>query len=222
MADKKILQYKDVVNIQEKENRDSLVVLQDIVPVIKCEYQKDDMFTQTGQNILIRSAVAIRLKAVAERLQKISNKYRLKVVYGYRSPKIQEKYFQKRQEELKDKYRNLSDEDLLELTHSFVASPDVAGHVTGGAVDITVEYSGQELDMGSDIANYEDEDIIKTFSDKITDQQLKNRLLLHDAMTSEGFAPFYGEWWHFSYGDREWACFYNKNESLYSAINLKI
>ena len=41
------------------------------------------------------------------------------------------------------------------------------------------------------------------------------------AMVSEGFAPFYGEWWHFSYGDREWAAFYEK-EALYDIIDFTI
>ncbi|MDR3125675.1 MAG: hypothetical protein LBU20_01195 [Candidatus Nomurabacteria bacterium] len=27
-------------------------------------------------------------------------------------------------------------------------------------------------------------------------------------MMSQGFAPYDGEWWHFSYGDREWAAWY--------------
>lgn len=37
------------------------------------------------------------------------------------------------------------------------------------------------------------------------DQQKENRFLLQDLMLLVGFAPYYGEWWHFSYGDREWA-----------------
>jgi D-alanyl-D-alanine dipeptidase len=26
----------------------------------------------------------------------------------------------------------------------------------------------------------------------------------------QGLAPFDGEWWHFSYGDREWAKYYEE------------
>jgi D-alanyl-D-alanine dipeptidase len=39
-------------------------------------------------------------------------------------------------------------------------------------------------------------------------------------MTSVGFAPFDGEWWHFSYGDREWAYFYKKKNALYGQIKV--
>ena len=37
-------------------------------------------------------------------------------------------------------------------------------------------------------------------------------------MVAEGFAPFDGEWWHFSYGDREWAAFYGLSQTLYAHI----
>jgi D-alanyl-D-alanine dipeptidase len=32
---------------------------------------------------------------------------------------------------------------------------------------------------------------------------LNNRLLLLDVMTFAGFTPYYGEFWHFMYGDTE-------------------
>ncbi len=220
MEDNKILQYKDLIKIKEGEDGNPLVVLQQVAPMIKCQYEKDDMFSQTGDDILVRGDVANKLVQVANNLKAISGDYKLKVVYGYRSPDIQKKYFDKRKEELQTKYNEISNDELLELTHSFVAFPDVAGHVTGGAIDLTIESLDQSLDMGSEIANYSDEDIVKTFSKKITTAQLANRLLLRDLMMAEGFAPFYGEWWHFSYGDREWASFYNKNSSLYSKIVL--
>ncbi len=37
-------------------------------------------------------------------------------------------------------------------------------------------------------------------------------------MLTAGFAPFDGEWWHFSFGDREWARFYGAENALYEQI----
>jgi len=102
---------------------------------------------------------------------------------------------------------------------SVVASPDVAGHTTGGAIDITIRYRGRELDMGTKIADFNDPELIKTNSARITSRQADNRKLLHDLLVRQGLAPFYGEWWHFSYGDREWACFYKKKKALYSEVS---
>ncbi len=42
--------------------------------------------------------------------------------------------------------------------------------------------------------------------------------LLRRAMAQAGFAPFNGEWWHFSYGDREWAAVWNAPFALYTHL----
>jgi D-alanyl-D-alanine dipeptidase len=64
------------------------------------------------------------------------------------------------------------------------------------------------------------EDVMKTFSKRITPQQIANRMFIHDAMLAEGFAPFYGAWWHFMYGDREWAAFVGEKTALYAPVTL--
>ena len=38
-------------------------------------------------------------------------------------------------------------------------------------------------------------------------------------MMKEACAPYDGEWWHFSYGDKEWAFYYKKEEALYDQID---
>ena len=43
------------------------------------------------------------------------------------------------------------------------------------------------------------------------------RRLLFDSMTEAGFAPYAQEWWHFSYGDRDWARWHGRSEELYGA-----
>jgi D-alanyl-D-alanine dipeptidase len=39
-------------------------------------------------------------------------------------------------------------------------------------------------------------------------------------MFAAGFVPFWGEWWHFSYGDREGAAFTGRKAALYDAVSL--
>lgn len=48
-----------------------------------------------------------------------------------------------------------------------------------------------------------------------------NRMLLRKCMTRAGFAPYDAEWWHFSFGDREWAFYYKKSYALYNQLDLK-
>ncbi|PIR06553.1 MAG: hypothetical protein COV55_03435 [Candidatus Komeilibacteria bacterium CG11_big_fil_rev_8_21_14_0_20_36_20] len=218
---RKILSYQDLIQIEAGDNQEPLVSLNKIYPNIDCQYEKQDMKSIAGEEIYVRSSVAEKLNKVNLALKKINQDYRLKIVYGYRHPDIQKKYFDKRKKELTLQNPNLSPEQSKGLTHNFVAAPEVAGHVVGGAIDLTITSSQGDLDMGTMIGDFTDSDKIKTFAKNISQAQKENRQLLHDLMLKENFAPFYGEWWHFSYGDKEWAAFYGHQKSLYSILDFK-
>lgn len=214
--------YKELLVLPTNENHEPLVDVRSYDSSIITKYEKWDMLPYTGEEIYVRATVARKLADAQQALIKNKNQS-LKIVYGYRYPAVQKIYFEKRRTELKDSNSSLSDEALNALTHEFVAMPEVAGHPTGGAIDITiVDNKGNDLDMGTSIADYSAPEKIQTFAKGLSDTQKKNRLLLSDLLLGVGFAPFYGEWWHFSYGDREWAHFYRKVSSLYSAIDFQL
>jgi D-alanyl-D-alanine dipeptidase len=58
-------------------------------------------------------------------------------------------------------------------------------------------------------------ELIPTFSPLVSEEARRLRMTLREAMMSGGFAPFDGEWWHFSYGDREWAKYYGAATARY-------
>jgi D-alanyl-D-alanine dipeptidase len=218
---KRILTYDDLAQVSAGNSSEALASVQAYAPSVVAQYDKPDMISYTGQTILVRDTVARKLAAVNSKLESEFG-LRLKVVYGYRHPDVQQRYFDVRKSELRQESPSLAEGALDRLTHDFVAVPDVAGHPTGGAVDLTlIGQDGKEIDMGTAIADYDDPEAIKTFV-AATDSQAANRRLLHDAMIMQGFAPFYGEWWHFSYGDREWAAFYGKKEALYGAVKVQL
>jgi zinc D-Ala-D-Ala dipeptidase len=219
---KDILTYYDLAKIKAGENKEKLVSLSKRAPKIVCQYEKKDMLAYVGDEIYVRETVAKMLIQVSENLKTKNSDYSLKVVYGYRHPEIQQDYFDKRKQEIKSQEPGLTDEELYAKVHWFVAAPNVAGHTVGGAVDITTISSQVDLDMGTTIADFSDEEKIQTFYKNISDEQRQNRALLHDLMIEVGFAPFYGEWWHFSYGDKEWAAFYKQQQSLYSLIDFNL
>ncbi len=199
------------------ENGELLVSLTDECPDIICEYRRKD----SDQNkVLVRKSVCKRLQKVQSKLCAYDSQLRLLVVEGYRSPVYQESYYLK---ELLTQYKEEPDLDfeaLLERVHQLVALPSVAGHPTGGAIDLSIVRGEDELDMGGRIADFSIPAMLPTHSPFITPEQAKWRFQLHDLMVDEGFAPFYGEWWHFSYGDREWAAFYGMQEAFYTSILL--
>lgn len=216
----KILTYDDVLKFPAGDSTEPLVDLRKYDHTIVDKYIKHDMFAYTGDVMYVRDGLAKKLASVNANLKPLG--YHLNVTYGYRHPDIQKEYFTKRRDVIRSQFPNCSDNELDRYTHNFVAVPDIAGHPAGAAVDVTiVTAEGAELDMGTGIAEYQDPDKIKTFTLGLTSEQTKNRALLHDLMINEGFAPFYGEWWHFSFGDREWAAFYNK-KALYGAIDFRI
>jgi D-alanyl-D-alanine dipeptidase/diaminopimelate epimerase len=221
MENTKILTYGDVKVVKAGGSDEKLVRVQKYDNSIIAQYEKFDMVAYTSLDILIRETVAQKLAMANKKLQ-TNYDLSLKVVYGYRALEVQTAYFNTRQTELAVANPGLSAEALAALTHNFVAVPGAAGHVTGGAVDITlVDSHGVSCDMGTKIADYTDEDRIKTFSAAISVEQRQHRRILLDEMMAVGFAPFLGEWWHFSYGDKEWAAFYKKQRALYGPVPIQ-
>jgi len=170
-----------------------------------------------GDAIPVRQTVYTKLRSVAAQLKRINEDYQLMVVYGYRDLAIQEKYFN---EILADAQGDFGDEiELYESVHTKVAIPSVSGHPTGGAVDVGIYDARQNrmLDFGTDILDFSTT-ACYTFSKKISQHQRDNRELLRSLMLEEGFAPYDGEWWHFSYGDKEWALYYGHEAALYRQV----
>lgn len=215
---------KNLEGVKILDTGETLVNISKKLKYCIVKYEKADMIPYAGSDIWVRDTVADMLDLASRKLVSKFPDYRLKIVYGYRHPEVQKHYFEKRKGEIsQNSDRGISTEELTELTHTMVAIPELAGHPTGGAVDITIStISGTDIDMGTKIADYSVPSKIKTFDNTLSEEQKYNRKLLHDLMVEEGFAPYYGEWWHFSYGDREWAWFYQKLEALYDQVDFKI
>ncbi len=211
----RIMRLQDLKNISVQENGEQMIDLAQVYPQIFCDYRRTDSHFQ---KIFMRKMLADKLYNVQERLLSQDTDLTLIVTEGYRHPFYQEHYYLQQFLTLSREYPQLTCDALEELTHQFVALPSVAGHPTGGAVDVSISREGKEIDMGGTIADFSRIELLPTFSSHINETQAENRRLLHDAMLAEGFAPFYGEWWHFSYGDREWAAFYEQLHTLYAPI----
>jgi D-alanyl-D-alanine dipeptidase len=97
---------------------------------------------------------------------------------------------------------------LHELTSRFVAPVEVAPHVAGAAVDLTlVTADGTELDMGTEVdATPEVSDGACYFAaGNISAAARENRTTLARVLGGAGLVNYPTEWWHWSYGDRYWA-----------------
>ncbi|NGX33808.1 MAG: D-alanyl-D-alanine dipeptidase [Candidatus Anoxychlamydiales bacterium] len=215
-----MIYYIDLKEIIIKDCKEELLDVSKYLPEVSLRYQQSDMYAYTKNIFFLRKSCIQMLKKASEFLKEALPNAKLLVVYAYRHPEVQQKYFRKQYDLMKQKYNFLEKDELFEKVHQLIAVPEVAGHPTGGSIDLTIQVEGKTLDMGTKIADFNDSEKIKPFSKDMTDVQQKNRLLLRTIMVQAGFAPFDGEWWHFSYGDKEWACYYKKPYAIYEQVFL--
>ena len=160
-------------------------------------------------------------KGMIERLLKaakvVSEKgYRLHIYQIYRSPETQTNRRNELYEQLKQKYPDYDETEILRLLNIGIAGVG-GGHQTGGAVDMSLcDKEGRELDMGTQYSEHNQK--TKTRCMALTDEQRRNRRVLVDAMQRAGFVNYPAEWWHFSYGDKMWAAYSSKKSALYDIV----
>ncbi|MDP3989216.1 MAG: M15 family metallopeptidase [bacterium] len=214
--------YKELQRISAGESKEELIDVRTYNKQIIAHYEDSDMRPYLGDFIFVREKVAKKLGEVQQFLSERYG-YNLCIIDGYRHPDVQKSYFEERRAILSQSNPNLTPTELDQATHIFIAVPSIAGHPTGGAVDLTLmNKNGSPLDMGMRVADFNNAKKMATFAGGLTNRQKKNRKILLDAMIKMDFAPFYGEWWHFSYGDREWAWQKRKKQAIYGPTDLKI
>ncbi|HAM88697.1 MAG: D-alanyl-D-alanine dipeptidase [Candidatus Falkowbacteria bacterium GW2011_GWC2_38_22] len=220
--DLKIAKYCDLKKTSVIDNNEEFVIVNKYDRDIKQKHFFKDMLQYFDGQIVVRKTVAKKLAKVNFELKKLNKNYTLLVSYGYRLLKIQKEYFSKELEIVKNENKGISKDKLFELVHKKIAVPIVAGHPTGGAVDLTIFDTKNNIliDMGGDIADFSNKRV-PTFNKYITKIQEKNRKILLELMLRQNFCPFYEEWWHFSYGDKEWAFFYEKENAIYEQLAIK-
>ncbi|MEX5938117.1 M15 family metallopeptidase [Mammaliicoccus sciuri] len=163
-----------------------------------------------------REAIFHKLKIASEKLPK---NYSFLIKEAYRPPHTQENSFKKVYDFNKKHHPNLSESSIYDLTCEYVAPLETAGHCTGGAIDITLQKNGSELNMGTLFNESPVPPENKTYTNSIyiTDEARKNRDILIGLMKDVGFVNYPTEWWHFSYGDKYWA-FFNDTDAIYNSM----
>lgn len=162
--------------------------------LVDLKYSSPDNFI--GQDVygdldkcFLQKEAAAKLAAAQRKLTELRPGWRLLVFDGARPRRIQARFFA-----------------IVEGTpqQQYVADPARGSiHNYGAAVDLTiVDAGGRELDMGTPFDFFGELAQPKLESEflargKLTRDQLDNRLLLRNVMTSAGFRPISNEWWHF-------------------------
>jgi zinc D-Ala-D-Ala dipeptidase len=172
---------------------------------------KSDLFCYARESVV---------KKLIEATNYLPYRYQLLIKEAYRPLSLQKRFFEDYFGYYKNQYPLKNDDEIYEVTCQYVAPIKVAGHPTGGAIDITLLKDGKEIDMGSGFndAPIEPENLTFLYSDYINDIAKANREILIQCMEKVGFINYPTEWWHWSYGDCYWA-FLNNCDALYSATD---
>ena len=165
------------------------------------------------ETLYARKSVVEQLASVAQDMYPL----RLKIFDAFRPVEHQQKRFDTVYNEIKLQNPGWNEEQVRAESFIYVFPPSwnlqtPPPHSTGGAVDLTVtDTDGNELDMGTRYAEFNNP-LMYTNAQGLSQAQRTNRVLLIKLMTKNGFINYPGEWWHFSFGDREWVAYLSKPE----------
>ncbi len=170
-------------------------------------------------------------KAVYQALQKASERlpcgYRLRIWDAWRPLELQKELYEVYRQNVIDTFNlsSLSENEQNTVISKYIAipseNPDLPpAHTTGGAIDLTlIDENGNELDLGTGFDDFSEKATTDYFEVQEYNGSIirKNRRILKKAMESAGFTNLPSEWWHYDYGDQNWAK-YSGGNAIYKGI----
>ena len=206
----------------KKEN--IFIKLENVFPFdIKMQYPILGMKSAVTECFLRYEVYELLKKAAAN----LPEGYRFRIWDAWRPLSLQKELYEFYRKSLIDNFdlSALSEDEQNKFISKYIAIPSEdpsspPAHTTGGAIDITlIDAQGNEVDMGTGFDDFSE----KAATDYFETAELKNsvagknRRILKNAMTSAGFTNLPSEWWHYDYGNRNWAS-YSGNEVIYKGV----
>lgn len=214
------------INLNEYQIEDydkDIIDISNINPRIKylSIYKKQGVKDSTNK-CFVRKEIYDKLLEI---LDKLDSNYKIVVFDAYRTQVAQKDLYDKFVKVLKEENENLSDDEIEEELVKYVSKPVLnlkrpPAHLTGAAIDLTLEKDGVLLNMGTDFDDFreiahtnffENLNITETEKEKflLVDADIyeirKNRRLLYNLMIEENFINLKTEWWHYEIGTALWA-----------------
>jgi len=199
--------------IPEIENHEPLVDIRDVCPSIRIARETVIPF--------LRKTVAEMAERAARRLPR---GYYLGLADAWRPFERQQRIYEFMLRSAKEAYPHRDFKSLRRTVCRWVAPTDQKappGHCTGAALDVwLLDEKGEQVDVSSP---YVDRfHAAPTYTLGLTEEALRNRMMLVETMLSEGFSNCRDEWWHYSYGDAGWAVRTGSPSCFYGRVDLDI
>jgi len=219
-----ILNNEAVLSVDVKESGEKFVMLDPGEFVLETAYFNQGFSRSRHQ--FLREGVLERLREAVDSLRQKPGcaDWNIKIWDGYRTLAVQRFLYNYYFGQLKIEHPDWSLERLHEAAQIFVSPPSndpsmPPPHNTGGAVDLTlVDGQGRELAMGTEFDEFDTRSFTNHFCSDCTSEYHQNRMFLKQLLTDVGLVNYSEEWWHYSYGDLEWARQTGAKESIYGGI----
>lgn len=204
---------RDVINnIRVLDNNEPFV---DIVETGRIFLRKDSKFLIPKIRKTVYDKLIIAVNSLPEG-------YNFRIMSAYIPLSLQQEVWNSKWKKISKKYWYiwfiLPQKIKQKLVRKYAAYPKKGSpHSTGGAIDvILVNNKNEIIDVGGDFASANE--TAHTRYGNINEAQKQNRAILYSAMTGAGFVNQPFEWWHYSYGDKTWACLNNKDFAIYDTV----
>lgn len=218
MSELVLLSNPRVADLPAQECGEPLVDLRTIGELALDDRQADP----AGAYVHLRAGVVERLLVAQGHLPA---GLRLLVVEAYRPLWLQERYFEEYANALRDDNPAWSEAEVRVQASRYISPPEIAPHVSGAAVDLTLcTEAGEELPMGTEVNASPEESDNACYTDApgIPPSARYNRRLLGHALRTAGLVNYPTEWWHWSYGDRYWAMLTGAPAAVYGPRDLRL
>lgn len=139
---------------------------------------------------------------------------------AWRPKYIQEDILKSFYNKFQKQHHKWSSQRISEEVSKYAApaeGPAVSGHMAGGAVDLRLWKNGRKIPMKSKKLSYQEN--AETVQPKLPKFIRQNRKILSDALLKAGLSNYPEEYWHWSYGDIQWAKRNNKKQAKYGTVD---
>ncbi len=138
---------------------------------------------------------------------------------AWRPQYVQKEIFTEFIKMFQNKYPSWPKEKIIKEAKKYVApaqGKNVSGHMTGGAVDLRIIKNGRKVPMRSSKLTYQEN--AKPIQPKLPEYIQKNRKIMFEALEKAGLSCNINEFWHWSYGDVQWAKRNKKKVAVYGVV----
>lgn len=229
---------KPVIPVQTVWNRETIFALpinEQAEPLVSVSYLPEKIIVSpqyfiqglagTLPEIFLRSGA---FEHLVKATHSLPSGYKLVVFDAWRSIITQQALYESYQQQLAKANPTWSASQLKAATLRIVALPSTLAdkpspHNTGGSIDLSiVDPQGRLLEMASpfdDTSNYAKtsyfEENQPTNPTEVTARN--NRRWLYQIMLTAGFTNYPEEWWHYDFGNQNWAYQSQQNQAIYGA-----